>query len=91
MSNYIYDLPDWPRFRWNQEAIFPRLTGVRHKQDRLIGRMQALGFTLRWVMSRCSVERSTSPEEARITAIADVAYLAGLTGTLQHFDHLASA
>ena len=47
MSNYIYDLPDWPRFRWNQEAISPRLAAVRHKQDRLIGRMQALGFPLR--------------------------------------------
>jgi Fic family protein len=47
MSNYIYDLPDWPRFRWNQDAISPRLADVRHKQDRLIGRMQALGFPLR--------------------------------------------
>ena len=47
MSNYIYDLPDWPRFRWNQEVISPRLAAVRHKQDRLIGRMQALGFPLR--------------------------------------------
>lgn len=47
MSNYIYDLPDWPRFRWNQDAISPRLAAVRHKQDRLIGRMQALGFPLR--------------------------------------------
>jgi len=47
MSDYIYDLPDWPRFRWNQDAISPRLAAVRHKQDRLIGRMQALGFPLR--------------------------------------------
>jgi len=47
MSNYIYDLPDWPRFRWNQDAVSPRLAAVRHKQDRLIGRMQALGFPLR--------------------------------------------
>ncbi len=47
MSSYIYDLPDWPRFRWNQDAISPRLAAVRHKQDRLIGRMQALGFPLR--------------------------------------------
>ncbi|MHB8783256.1 MAG: Fic family protein [Desulfobacteria bacterium] len=47
MSNYIYDLQDWPRFRWNQDAISPRLAAVRHKQDRLIGRMQALGFPLR--------------------------------------------
>ena len=47
MSNYIYDLPDWPRFHWNQEAIAPQLAAVRQKQDRLIGRMQALGFPLR--------------------------------------------
>lgn len=47
MSNYIYDLPDWPRFHWNQETIAPQLAAVRQKQDRLIGRMQALGFPLR--------------------------------------------
>lgn len=47
MSNYIYDLPDWPRFRWNQEALSERLAAVRHKQDRLIARMQDLGFPLR--------------------------------------------
>lgn len=47
MSNYIYDLPDWPRFRWNQEALSERLAVVRRKQDRLIARMQDLGFPLR--------------------------------------------
>ncbi|MCR4310797.1 MAG: Fic family protein [Deltaproteobacteria bacterium] len=47
MSNYIYDFPDWPRFRWNQEALSERLAAVRHKQDRLIVRMQDLGFPLR--------------------------------------------
>lgn len=47
MSNYIYDLPDWPRFDWNQEALSERLAAVRRKQDRLIARMQDLGFPLR--------------------------------------------
>ena len=47
MSNYIYDLPDWPRFHWNREAFSERLVAVRHKQDRLIARMQDLGFPLR--------------------------------------------
>src|SRR3954447_10896988 len=47
MSAYIYDLPDWPKFRWNYEALANRLSAVRHKQGRLIGRMQALGFPLR--------------------------------------------
>jgi len=46
MSNYIYDLPDWPRFRWNKAALVQQLVAVRRKQDRLIGKMQALGFPL---------------------------------------------
>lgn len=46
MTTYIYDLPDWPRFRWNQEALSQRLAEVHSKQDRLIGKMQALGFSL---------------------------------------------
>lgn len=44
---YIHDLPDWPRFVWDETALSPRLAGVRHRQGRLIGRMEALGFALR--------------------------------------------
>ena len=47
MANYIYDLPDWPKFHWNYEALANRLSAVRHRQGRLIGRMQALGFRSR--------------------------------------------
>ncbi|MBI4056023.1 MAG: Fic family protein [Elusimicrobia bacterium] len=47
MSRYIYQQPDWPRFHWNQEAISTPLTAVRHRQGRLIGRMEALGFPQR--------------------------------------------
>lgn len=47
MTDYIYDSTDWPQFHWNQGAVSPQLAAVRHKQDRLIGRMQALGFPLR--------------------------------------------
>jgi Fic family protein len=46
MSNYIYRLPEWPRFYWNQEALAGVLAAVRHKQGRLFGRMEALGFSL---------------------------------------------
>jgi Fic family protein len=44
---YIYELPDWPRFTWNRERLAAPLADVRHRQGRLIGRMEALGFTLR--------------------------------------------
>jgi Fic family protein len=46
MTTYIYDLPDWPRFRWSQDVLSQRLAAVRSKQDRLIGKMHALGFPL---------------------------------------------
>lgn len=47
MPTYIHELADWPRFRWDQEAIVTTLARVRHRQGHLIGRMQALGFPLR--------------------------------------------
>ncbi|MFH0958321.1 MAG: Fic family protein [Pseudomonadota bacterium] len=44
---YIYELKDWPHFRWNQKRLSKSLTLVAHKQGRLIGRMESLGFKLR--------------------------------------------
>ena len=43
---YIHELRDWPHFRWTDQAIATRLAAVRHRQGRLIGRMEALGFRL---------------------------------------------
>ncbi len=47
MSIYIHELPDWPHFRWSQEALASKLAAVRYKQGELIGRMKAMGFSLR--------------------------------------------
>lgn len=44
---YIHELPDWPRFHWRVEALAELLASVRHRQGRLIGHMEALGFELR--------------------------------------------
>ena len=46
INQYIRDLKDWPRFHWKQERLSTRLSTVRHRQGRLIGRMEALGFPL---------------------------------------------
>ena len=43
---FIYDRPDWPRFRWDMAALAARLAEVRHRQGRLLGRMESLGFSL---------------------------------------------
>ncbi|MBZ5611791.1 MAG: Fic family protein [Acidobacteriia bacterium] len=47
MGRYIHELQDWPHFRWNREALADPLSTLRHKQGRLIGHMEALGFDLR--------------------------------------------
>jgi Fic family protein len=44
MIKYIHELPNWPRFRWDSDALAKQLAAVRLHQGRLIGRMQALGF-----------------------------------------------
>jgi Fic family protein len=46
MSIYIHEQADWPRLHWNSEALTGLLAEVRHRQGRLLGQMQALGFGL---------------------------------------------
>jgi len=47
MTKYIHELPDWPEFRWDHKALTEPLASVRHRQGRLVGRMERLGFSLR--------------------------------------------
>ena len=44
---YIWELSDWPQFRWDQDRLANVLAEARHEQGRLLGRMEALGFQLR--------------------------------------------
>jgi Fic family protein len=44
---YIHERPDWPEFQWNSEKLAECLARVRHKQGRLLGRMESLGFKLK--------------------------------------------
>jgi Fic family protein len=46
LSNYIHQLPHWPEFHWNEARIGQLLAEVRHRQGRLLGRMENLGFNL---------------------------------------------
>jgi Fic family protein len=47
MATYIHQLTGWPNFRWNSENLAEELGAVRHRQGRLIGRMEGLGLNLR--------------------------------------------
>jgi Fic family protein len=44
---WIHEHTDWPHFTWDGGALAPRLAEVRHRQGRLLGRMDSLGFALR--------------------------------------------
>ncbi|MDZ4835539.1 MAG: Fic family protein [Candidatus Melainabacteria bacterium] len=44
---YIHELPTWPSFEWSSDTLAQPLATVRHKQGRLIGRMESLGFKLK--------------------------------------------
>jgi len=44
---YIYERKDWPKLTWSHERLARQLAAVRHRQGRLIGRMEGLGFSLR--------------------------------------------
>lgn len=47
MPTYTHELSDWPTFRWDAEGLSDQLANVRHRQGRLIGRMEGVGLKLR--------------------------------------------
>lgn len=44
---YIYELPDWPNFRWDEWLIHNLIKDIRYKQGLLTGRMSTIGFSMR--------------------------------------------
>lgn len=44
---FIHEMPEWPNFTWDTQAVAQPLAAVRHRQGRHLGRMEALGFALR--------------------------------------------
>lgn len=47
IMSYIHELPDWPDLRWDDAKLSPLLAEVRHRQGRLLGKMEGLGLRLR--------------------------------------------
>jgi Fic family protein len=46
-SVYIHQNKKWPQFTWDSDVIWPLLSHVKHKQGRLKGYMEMLGFAMR--------------------------------------------
>jgi Fic family protein len=47
MTTYYHQRPEWPKYTWDFKTLADQLATVRHRQGRLIGRMEGLGFALR--------------------------------------------
>ena len=43
---YIHEHKDWPDFSWNSDLIATSLAEIRHRQGKILGQMEALGFSL---------------------------------------------
>src|SRR6202521_2420478 len=43
---YIHELSGWPRLEWGPERLAATLADIRHRQGRLTGHLEALGFNL---------------------------------------------
>ncbi len=44
---YIHETEGWPKLTWDAAALSAPLAHLRHKQGRLLGKMEGLGFDLR--------------------------------------------
>ena len=44
---WIHTHQNWPNFTWNAESLASTLADIRHRQGRLLGRMEGLGVALR--------------------------------------------
>ena len=47
MTKYIHEKQNWPDFTWDAAALSKPLGAVHELQERLLGRMASLGFSLR--------------------------------------------
>jgi Fic family protein len=46
LTRYVWQAPDWPRFRWDQGSLAGPLSRARLAQGRVLGKVAALGFDL---------------------------------------------
>jgi len=78
MAKYIYEYENWTYFSWHDKAINAVFGEVRLMQGKLIGQMNALGFSAK--------------EEATLTALTlDVVKSSEIEGELLNYDQVRSS
>jgi Fic family protein len=78
MANYIYEYKNWTDFTWRESEINSIFGDVRLRQGKIIGQMNALGFSAK--------------EEATLTALTlDVVKSSEIEGELLNYDQVRSS
>lgn len=78
MAKYIYEYKNWTAFTWNNASINKIFGEVRLMQGKIIGQMNALGFTAK--------------EEATLTALTlDVVKSSEIEGELLNYEQVRSS
>ena len=73
---WIHEHQKWPNFTWDAESLVSKLADIRHRQGRLLGRMEGLGLELKReaslstltndVVKSSAIEgKNLNPEEVR--------------------------
>jgi Fic family protein len=78
MAKYIYEYPNWPNLTWHDKAINAVFGEVRLMQGKIIGQMNALGFSAK--------------EEATLTALTlDVVKSSEIEGEILNYEQVRSS
>ncbi|MFA5972054.1 MAG: Fic family protein [Lentimicrobiaceae bacterium] len=78
MAKFIYEYKNWTDFSWQDKAINVVFGEVRHMQGKIIGQMNALGFSAK--------------EEATLSALTlDVVKSSEIEGELLNYDQVRSS
>jgi Fic family protein len=78
MGKYIYEHSEWPNFWWQEQIINVVFGEVRHKQGKIIGQMNSVGFAIK--------------DETTLTALTlDVVKSSEIEGELLDYDQVRSS
>lgn len=95
---WIHERQNWPNFTWDFEALASKLASIRHRQGRLLGRMEGLGFDLKReaslstltndVVKSSAIEGETlNPQEVRSSIARRLGMdIAGLVPASRHVE-----
>jgi len=75
---WIHEHSDWPHFVWDDSRLAVALADTRHKQGRLLGRMESIGFDLQ-------------REASLVTLTEDVAKSSAIEGQILSPDEVRSS